>query len=465
MKTSTRIMIAGTGSGCGKTTFTCALMAALARRGLAVQPFKCGPDYIDPMFHTHITGRPSGNLDGFLLPAPTLRHLMKKNAKGADCSVIEGVMGFYDGQGTTCTASSYEVASITKTPVLLLLNARGMSSSLAATAKGFVTFRPENGIAGLLLNGVGERQYASLKPMLEEETGLEILGHLPRMEDCSLESRHLGLVTALETEGLDAKVARLATQAERSIDLNRILEIASSAPYLLPEPSPLDTTGYEPQPFRLAIARDAAFCFYYHDALALLEELGAELVPFSPLDDAHLPDADGLYLGGGYPELNASRLSSNVTLLDDMRRRVLGGLPTFAECGGFMALCRELRTDKGVFRMSGVFEGAAFMTEQLVRFGYVALKATRDGLLAPKGWEGRGHEFHYSDSTDNGDGFEIAKPDGRRWAGIHTRLSENENTKPTLHAGYAHLHLCGDPRLAVNFARACVGYRRERDRR
>jgi cobyrinic acid a,c-diamide synthase len=288
--------------------------------------------------------------------------------------------------------------------------------------------------------------------MLERETGVEVLGYLPRMEDCSLENRHLGLVMASEVEGLDAKLTRLAQQAEHSLDLDRILALASSAPES-PDGSP-PVLAWDFRPFRLAVALDEAFCFYYRDALDLLEEAGGTLVFFSPLSDPHLPDADGLYLGGGYPELHGARLAANVSMRQDIRRRVREGLPTFAECGGFMALCGSIRTEEGVFEMSGVLNGDVFMTRRLTRFGYVSLTARRQSVLAPQGWTGRGHEFHYSDGTDNGDGFLISKPDGRAWEGIHG--------SPSLHAGYPHLHLCGDPQLAANFARACVEYREKR---
>jgi cobyrinic acid a,c-diamide synthase len=437
-------------------------MAALTRRGLKVQPFKCGPDYIDPMFHAFVTGRSSGNLDPFMLPAGTLRYLLQKNAQGADIAVIEGVMGFYDGLGMGSAASTHEVGMTTKTPTLLVLNAAGMSASLAAVVRGFAQFRPDNGIAGILLNGVGERFYKTLKPMLEEETGLDVPGFLPRMEDCSLENRHLGLITAAEVENLGAKIDALARQAEQSVDLERVLALASAAPPLPVEPSPLAGISWprDAGSFRLGVARDEAFCFYYGDALDLLEELGAELVFFSPLNDPRLPgELDGLYLGGGYPELHAPRLASNGTMLDDLRRQVMGGLPTLAECGGFMTLCRSIRTDDGIFPMSGVFQGEVRMTRRLVRFGYVELTAKKAGLLAPAGWTGRGHEFHYSESTDDGDGFGIGKPDGRTWEGIHTSLPGLPDLPATIHAGYPHLHLYGDPRLAVNFANACRAYK------
>jgi cobyrinic acid a,c-diamide synthase len=426
-------------------------MAAMTRRGLTIQAFKCGPDYIDPLFHSHITGRPSRNLDPFLLPESTLCHLFRKNSREAACSVVEGTMGFYDGLSMTTEASTYEVAKMTKTPTLLVLTARGTSTSLAALVKGFVDFRPQNGIAGLLLNETSQNLYASLKPMLECETGLEVLGYLPRMEDCSLESRHLGLVMASEVENLDMKLARLAEQAEHTLDIDRILAHAAAAP-APPEGLPFPPS-FAPGPFRLAVARDEAFCFYYRDALDLLEEAGGQLVFFSPLSDTNLPDAHGLYLGGGYPELHGARLAANVSMQQDIRRHVEAGLPTFAECGGFMALCGSLRTDEGVFEMSGALEGDVFMTQHLTRFGYVTLTAKRQSVLAPQGWTGRGHEFHYSDGTNNGDGFIVSKSDGRAWEGIHASKS--------LHAGYPHLHLCGDPRLAANFARACVEYRKK----
>jgi len=447
-------MLAGTGSGCGKTTVTCAVLKALVRRGLKVQAFKCGPDYIDPMFHTHVTGRASRNLDSFLLPGDTLRGLLSKNTKGADCSVIEGVMGFYDGLHATVTASSYEVAVMTQTPVVLIVNARGASMSLAATIKGFMDFHGDSGIIGVILNEVGEGACSYLKPVLEEETGIEVLGYMPRMEDYSLSSRHLGLVTAQEVRDIDVIVDRLAVQAERSLCLDRILELASRAPCLTAKLSQLDGLDFVPlAPFRLAVAQDEAFCFYYRDAFDLLEETGAELVFFSPLYDEALPNGiQGLYLGGGYPELHAAQLSANTSMMDDIRNRIGKGLPTFAECGGFMALCEFLRTEEGTFRMSGAIEGEAYMTQHLVRFGYVEMTARRSSVMADAGHTIRAHEFHYSDSTNNGDGFDITKPrsSAATWSGIHA--------SKTLHAGYPHVHLCGDPLMAVKFAKACVGF-------
>ena len=366
-------------------------------------------------------------------------------------------MGFYDGRGTSVEGSTFEVAHSTETPVLLVMNARGMAASLAAVAKGFMEYQSENRIAGILLNGVGAHFYRPLKTMLEDVSGLEVLGHLPQLQGCSLESRHLGLVAASEVADLDVRIARLGEEAERNFDIERILEVASAASPLPPEPPLLSGIHRNPGRFRLAVGRDEAFCFYYHDALDLLEEAGAELVFFSPLGDARLPeDIGGLYLGGGYPELHAARLAGNRSMLDSIRRQVEGGLPTFAECGGFMALCRSLRTEEGTFEMSGILENDVFMTSRLVRFGYVDLNAERPSVLCPPGWKGRGHEFHYSESTDDGTGFVVSKPDGRIWNGIHTRLPGLEH--PTLHVGYPHLHLCGDPSLAVNFAQACRDY-------
>ena len=448
-----RVMLTGTGSGCGKTTVVCAVLRALSRRGSKVQAFKCGPDYIDPMFHSHVTGRTSRNLDSFLLPENVLRRLFRKNSSGADCSVIEGVMGFYDGLGATVTAGSYEVAAMTRTPVILILNAQGASMSLAATIKGFIGFRENSGIAGVILNDTGESLCSYLKPMLEEETGVEVLGYMPRMDDCSLENRYLGLVMASEIRDLDAKVDRLAAQAERSLDLGRLLELALRAPLLADGPSQLDGLDFKPVHFRLAVATDEAFCFYYRDALDLLEEAGAEIIFFSPLNDDALPcGVQGLYLGGGYPELHAARLSSNISMLDDIRKRVKDGLPTIAESGGFMTLCGSLRTEEETYKMTGALESEAYMTRHLVRFGYVEMTARVPGVLADAGYTIRAHEFHYSDTTNNGQGFVITKPKPRatrttNWEGVHS--------SETLYAGFPHVHLCGDPMMAVKFAQAC----------
>ena len=447
-----RIMLAATGSGCGKTTVTCAVLRALVRRGLTVQAFKCGADYIDPMFHSRVTGRGCGSLDSFLLPEGVLRGLFRKNSEGADCSVIEGVMGFYDGLGAAVSGSSYEIAVMTRTPVILILNARGASMSLAAAVKGFKSFRENSGIAGVILNECGENLCSRLKPVLEEETGAEVLGCMPRMEDCSLESRRLGLVMPSTARDLEVIADCLAAQAERSLDLNRILELASHAPRMKDEPSQLAGLDFKPKPFLLAVAKDEAFCFYYRDALNLLEEAGAEIVFFSPLNDDTLPnDVHGLYMGGGYPELHAARLSSNASMLGDIRSRVNGGLPTIAECGGFMALCGSIRTEEGTFGMSGVIESEAYVTSRLVRFGYVEMTARRPSVVADAGRVIRAHEFHYCDSTDNGDGFVISKPSrhtsSTSWEGVHA--------SETLYAGFPHAHLCGDPLMAVKFARAC----------
>ena len=355
-------------------------------------------------------------------------------------------MGFYDGVGATVTAGSYEVAAMTRTPVILILNARGASMSLAATIKGFISFRENSGIVGAILNEAGEKLYSYLKPALEEETGIEVLGYMPRMEDCPLDNRNPVAVAG-----------HLAAQAERSLDLSRILELASHAPRLPEEPSPFDGPDFEPaETFRLAVAKDEAFCFYYNDALDLLKETGAELVFFSPLYDRVLPGGiQGLYLGGGCPELHAPRLSSNISMLGDIRNRVGGGLPTIAECGGFMALCASIQTEDGIFRMSGVLESESYMTHRLPRFGYVEMTARRPSLLADAGHTIRAHEFHYSDSTDNGDGFFISKPSGNMpnegWEGVHASR--------TLHAGFPYVHLCGDPMMAAKFARACLEYK------
>ena len=305
-----RLILAGTNSGCGKTTVTCAVLQALVNRGLSVAAAKCGPDYIDPMFHSRIIGAKSSNLDPFFFDENTLRFLLAQNASGCDVTVIEGVMGYYDGLGLTSTrASTYELAQKTVSPVVLVVNARGAALSVLASVRGFLDFLPDDRICGVILNGCTAMTYAPLARVLEDRLGVKACGFLPNLPDCALKSRHLGLVTAAEVADLREKMQRLAAEAEQTIDLDALLTIAREAPALDVVPPTLPAPG---APVRIGVARDNAFCFYYEDSLGLLRTVGAELVPFSPLSDSALPAGlDGLYLGGGYPELYAAQLSEN----------------------------------------------------------------------------------------------------------------------------------------------------------
>nr|WP_319487720.1 cobyrinate a,c-diamide synthase [uncultured Caproiciproducens sp.] len=446
-----RIMLAAPNSGAGKTTLTCALLQALVNRGLSAASFKCGPDYIDPMFHSKIIGIKSRNLDLFFLKSDTVRALLYKTAVQADIAVLEGVMGYYDGVGgTTTQASSYELARETKTPVVLVVNCGGMSLSLAALIKGFLQFREDSGICGVILNRVSPMLYPSLKKALEEELGIAVLGYLPPLPECSLQSRHLGLVTANEVEHLKEKLNRLAAQLEHTMDFGRLIRIAQDAPPLSCEP--IDLPNLPNGHPKIAVAMDNAFCFYYQDSLDLLEELGAQLVPFSPLNDAQLPPKiNGLILGGGYPELYAEALSENYSMRGSIKAAIHGGMPCIAECGGFMYLHKSMQDDTGtVHDMAGVIDADCYKTDHLRRFGYVTLTARRDNMLCKAGENIAAHEFHYWDSTDCGDAFQAQKPvRNTTWNCIYGGSNLN------IFAGYPHFHFYSNPRFAVRFIRKC----------
>ena len=296
-KAAPRLLIAGTNRGCGKTTVTCAILQALVDGGVSVAAAKCGPDYIDPMFHREIIGAKSSNLDPFFFDDDTLRFLLAQNGAGKDVTVIEGVMGYYDGIGLDSSrASTFEVTQRTESPVVLVLNAKGAGLSVLAVLDGFLHFTPENRIRGVILNGCTAMSYPTLARAIEERFGVRACGFLPQMPDCSLESRHLGLITAAEVDDLKEKMQRLAAKARETIDLDALLQIAKSAPPLAFTPPDISDAG---EHVRIGVARDRAFCFYYEDSLDLLCRLGAEIVPFSPLSDERLPeDLHGLYLGG-----------------------------------------------------------------------------------------------------------------------------------------------------------------------
>lgn len=437
-----RLLLAGTGSGCGKTTVTTALLRALQRRGVLLAAFKCGPDYIDPMFHTEALGVPSRNLDLFFVDETEVRGQLARHVPTEGVGIIEGVMGFYDGvSGTTDTASAAHVARATDTPAVLIVRPRGQSLSLAAEIKGFRDFAP-NTLAGVILNGVSAGMYPFYRA-IAEKAGLPVYGFLPPVPEAEIPDRHLGLVTAAEISGLQEKLDRLADAAETGLDLDGLLTLARTAPSLADKTASL--APVTDKPVRIAVAQDKAFCFYYADNFDVLRALGAELVPFSPLEDERLPEGiDGLYLGGGYPELHAACLAANRTMRDSIRAAVLGGLPTVAECGGFLYLHRTL---DGV-DMVGVINADAHLTSKLQPFGYVTLTARRDNLLCRAGEQTRAHVFHYAVSDDEGADFDAVKPNGRAWACVHA-------TK-TLYAGFAHLYFRANPDFAAGFVRMCA---------
>ena len=449
-----RLLLCAPASGGGKTTVTCALLQALMDRKINPVAFKCGPDYIDPMFHSKVIGAKSRNLDLFFLGEDRTRSLLEQNSAGAGLALIEGVMGYYDGIAMSHEASAYHLAKATSTPTVLVVDARGSALTLSAVVSGMRHFREDSQIKGVILNRVSPMLYPRLKECIERETGVKVYGFLPSLPDCALESRHLGLVTADEVAGLKEKLKKLAAQAEQTVDLDGLLALAVSAPHLnagppeLPEP-------VEGEPV-IAVARDKAFCFYYADGLELLERLGARVVEFSPLEDERLPEGTcGLYLGGGYPELLAEQLSQNTAMLSAIREGVANGLPTVAECGGFLYLHEKLEDTNGRdWPMVGVIPGRAWNTGKLGRFGYVTLTARNDGLLCGAGEQLPAHEFHYWDSQHPGDRFRAQKPlSNRGWdCGIHT---------PALYAGFPHFHFWAQPHMARNFVAAARRYKEE----
>ena len=438
-------MVTAPSSGSGKTAVTCALLALLARRGLAPCAFKCGPDYIDPMFHRSVLGVESHNVDLFFSSESFLRQHYARHCAGHRAVVCEGVMGFYDGVGgTTSQASAWHVAHTLDVPVLLVIRPRGASLTLAAQIRGLCAFREQSYIRGLFLNDCSPMLYRSLAPMLEKETGLPVLGYLPHREEAAFESRHLGLYTAGEIRDLQQRISLLADLLEQNLDFTRF-----SSLFCTPEPVTDSISQEVPAITRLAIASDQAFCFCYEETKEALRAAGAELVPFSPLTDTQLPEnIGGLYLPGGYPELYANELAKNEPMLYEIREAVENGMPTVAECGGFLYLGQHLEGSDGIsYPMAGVLPGDGVRKEKLTRFGYAFLTAQSDSLLFSAGEQIPVHEFHYWDSTENGAAFLAQKPvTGRSWScGFAT---------PTLYAGFPHLYGAGHPQWVRRFTHA-----------
>ncbi len=434
----TRFMIAGTNSGCGKTTVTCAILSALNKRGEKVSAFKCGPDYIDPMFHRRAIGIPSHNLDSFFCDDKTLRSVLCEYSH--EISVIEGVMGFYDGGKN----SAYSVSETTETPVIIVIDCKGMSDSIGAVMKGFLNFCKPNNISGFIFNRLSEKIIPLVKKMCRE-LGTEYFGYLPKT-DITFESRRLGLVTADEVDHIMGKLDNLGELAEKHLYLNKMTGLKAKV-----------MNGHMPlikefdDPPVIAVAQDRAFCFQYAENISLLEKFGCRIKYFSPLDDDRLPEADGLILCGGYPEIYAEKLSSNISMKESIKNAVSAGMPTIAECGGFIYLHKSLTDENGrSYPLAGVIDGEMFPTKRLQRFGYAAMTANADNLLCRKGDTIRIHEFHYWDSTSCGDGFTAEKNDGRKY--------ECGHISDTLYAGFPHLYLYANVGIAERFISKCRIY-------
>lgn len=447
-----RIMIAAPHSGSGKTLITCGLLQALLDSGKSVAAFKCGPDYIDPLFHERVLGVPSKNLDLYFTDEKTTRGLfLAKNE--SQISVVEGVMGLYDGLGgIEERASAYHLAKVLQTPIILVIDVHGMGRSVLAEVKGFLAMDTGHLIQGLILNRCSANFYEQLKGLIEKEADIPVLGFFPVRKDLQFQSRHLGLQLPDEIQDLQKVLERIADQMKETIDLETLLKIAGKAADL--EGEEIGHICVEGQDtsipkVKIGVARDAAFCFYYADNLRMLEAAGAELCYFSPMDDAHLPKGiQGLLLGGGYPELYAKELSENLSMRQDIRQVVAQGMPILAECGGFMYLHKTLETKDGErYEMVGAIDGDCHDTGHLVRFGYVGITEKESKFLSEAD-QIRGHEFHYYDSSDNGRDCIAKKPvGGRFWECVH------ENQKQFL--GFAHLYYPSNPVFVQHFIEEC----------
>ncbi len=438
-------ILAGTASNSGKTTVTLGLLAAVGELGLAVQPFKCGPDFIDPGLHQLVTGTVSRNLDPWMCGHQWTKSSFARQARGAEFSLVEGVMGMFDGG----PSSSAALARLLNLPVILVLDVASMAESAAAVVKGFESIDPAVAPRAVLLNRVASRRHLEMvETAIARHCRAEVIGHLPRTAQFAIPSRHLGLLTGDENPISREALKRLSQTVREHVDLRRLLEICRLP---LPEPAgpgePLPVAAHA-TPCRIGVARDKAFCFYYQDNFDLLEAAGAELVFFSPLSDQELPEGiSGLYLGGGYPELHARQLSANEPMRQAIHRWIEADRPLYAECGGFMYLCRGIEVEGNTYPMVGVFPTSARMAGRRAALGYRAVTTRSTSCFGPPGTELRGHEFHYSTIAEMPASIErlFALADGRL---------EGYRYRQAL-GGYLHLHFGFSPDVAGAFIGAC----------
>lgn len=450
-KTAPRVLIGGTGSDCGKTTVVCGLLRALKNEYENVSAFKCGPDYIDPMFHSKILGAKSRNLDLYLCGEEAVKYLLAKSGPEDGISVIEGVMGIYDGFGfDNDEYSANHIARVTGTPEILIVNVRGKSASLLAEISGYLSYY-KNNIRGVILNRCSKGMYPVYKKSIEDNLNIKVYGYMPQVEGASIESRHLGLVTADEITNIKEKIEMLGQAAAEGLDVEGIIELAKEAEVIKYQ----DMAGSDitdGKPVKIGIAMDKAFCFYYQDNLDYLKELGAELVYFSPMEDREIPEGlSGLVFGGGYPEVYGKILEDNESMRQSVLKACQYGMPVYGECGGFMYLGNSIETEDGTYRMVGALKGNCQMTKGLVRFGYKNLTANVDNIIAKEGQSIRCHEFHYSDSDVVGNTFTAVNRRGKDFLAV----DREENTL----AGYPHLHFFGNLDFAENLVRSCMEFR------
>ncbi|MFC0560230.1 cobyrinate a,c-diamide synthase [Halalkalibacter alkalisediminis] len=452
--TERRIVIAGTGSGVGKTTLSIGLMSALQKRGLSVQGFKCGPDYIDPTYHTAVTNRVSRNLDSWMLEKETVVDIFKHGSQGADISIIEGVMGFFDGKNPKNNeGSTADISMITESPVILVVNCASMARSAAAIVKGFQLLAEGPNIVGVIANRVGsEGHFNIVKTAIEQECNVPVIGYLKRELDIEIPERHLGLIPSIERGELDAFFDQLGDLVRKTIDLDRLLELSVAQPLLVNHTASSIFERKKESFVRIAVAKDAAFNFYYPENLELLQSYGAELVYFSPLADEPLPEnIDGLYLGGGFPEEYAQELSHNRVVKDSVKTAIEKGLPTLAECGGFMYLTESIETtDHSLFPMVGLIPGNVKMQKKLAALGYREISGQVGNFLINEKERARGHEFHYSTFHCDEEVRHAYETKGMRGTKQEGYLMYN------LVAGYTHFHFASCTEIVENWIEKCL---------
>lgn len=456
-----RIVITGTDSGVGKTTVTLGLMAAFVKMSKKVQGFKCGPDYLDPTFHSSVTGRLSHQLDSWMLNEKWIHSLFVKHSKTADISIIEGMMGFYDGHSSTSNrGSTYEISSMLKAPVILVVDISHCARSAAAMVKGYQTFAADVNLAGVILNRAGSEGHAKLcQEAIEQMCNVLVVGYLKTGDTPTLPERHLGLIPALERGDFTTLIDSLAEVTSSQFDLEKIEEIARDTVILTNEKNTLDW-GQQPQKVRIAVAYDAAFHFYYEENISLLKRAGAEIVRFSPLDGEGLPpNCHGLYLGGGFPEEYVQILTENVKLKRQLQEAVRTEMPIFAECGGYMYLAETIMTTDGkTYPMTGIIPMEVKMQPHLAAIGYREVTTVNTSLFGEKGTSLRGHEFHYSTAS-------IKEPvqAALTYIGRDGYLVEEGYQKGSVLASYIHLHMASNSEVALEWIKTCNTYKQQRE--
>lgn len=449
-----RLVIAATQSGSGKTTIVSGILAALKNRGLKVQSYKIGPDYIDPGFHEIASGRPSHNLDSWLVDKEKLAEIFLSTFGDSDIAIIEGVMGLFDG-GRNGISSTAEVAKILNAPVILVIDAKSMGTSAAAVALGFREFDKEINFAGVILNRLGSESHEKMIRDALEKIGIKCFGAIKRDENFILPERHLGLVPTAENNFSEV-IEKISAAVENQIDLNNLISIAQSAETLQKNFSPFHLSTFPPS-IKIAVAKDEAFNFYYEESLRELEKLGAEIIFFSPLEDEILPkNIDGLILGGGFPEMFASHLEKNISMRESIKSAAENNLPIFAECGGYMYLMKSIKNFDGeVFEMCGVIPNRAEMTKKLQTVGYVEAALKRNCIIGAAGDKIHAHEFHFSVEAENLVEEKIFDCEKLRTGKKYFAGYAKKN----ILASYLHIHFAGCPNAAKNFVNACKKFR------